>query len=318
VFNYTDHLGNTRLSYTKDATTGSLKILEENNYYPFGLKHNSYNVDNFQPGYKYQYNGKELQDELGLNSYDFGARNYDPALGRWMNIDPLAETSRRFSPYTYALNNPVFFIDPDGMEATESNIIKIKYNETDKNGKVKENSVTYKDNKAYNEDGTEYKGDNEYVTKVVSDLNDIKNSGDKKLADRLETLENSDETHTIENVSPSDKKGNNCTPNSELAASLGLSTGTTTRYNPDKQTDITGHKRKPIDALVHELLGHGFDYDQGNDSQAKTSNGIMVREVGAVNIENHMRAVNEEKKRTTYGGVTIPGSLLDNTHKKKK
>ncbi|MEY2702837.1 MAG: hypothetical protein RLY43_1475 [Bacteroidota bacterium] len=94
-----------------------MKILEENNYYPFGLKHNSYNVDNFQPEYKYKYNGKELQEELGLNMYDYGARNYDPALGRWMNIDPLAETSRRFSPYVYALNNPIYFIDPDGMQA---------------------------------------------------------------------------------------------------------------------------------------------------------------------------------------------------------
>ncbi len=126
VFNYTDHLGNNRLSYTKDATTGSLKILEENNYYPFGLKHNSYNVDNFQQDYKYKYNGKELQDEnIGgnqLNMYDYGARNYDPALGRWMNVDPLAETSRRFSPYTYALNNPVLFIDPDGMEAYKSQV----------------------------------------------------------------------------------------------------------------------------------------------------------------------------------------------------
>ncbi|BDB55419.1 hypothetical protein GENT5_17240 [Flavobacterium ammoniigenes] len=115
VFNYTDHLGNVRLSYTKDATTGSLKILEENNYYPFGLKHNSYNVDNFQPEFKYRYNSKEYQDELGLNQYDYGARNYDPALGRWMNMDPLAEMSRRWSPYNYAYNNPVYFIDPDGM-----------------------------------------------------------------------------------------------------------------------------------------------------------------------------------------------------------
>jgi RHS repeat-associated protein len=135
VFNYTDHLGNIRLSYGLDENN-VLKILEENNYYPFGLKHNNYNVDRRRyeetilgveirqcdvcpRGYQYKYNGKELQDELGLNLYDYGARNYDPALGRWMNIDPLAETSRRFSPYVYALNNPVYFIDPDGMEADD-------------------------------------------------------------------------------------------------------------------------------------------------------------------------------------------------------
>ncbi|MCA0349536.1 MAG: RHS repeat-associated core domain-containing protein [Bacteroidetes bacterium] len=151
VYQYTDHLGNIRLSYGYDKKDNVLKILEENHYYPFGLKHTNYNVEKRkyveikpeEEGYvagankmkitqvaptdgsarRYKYNGKEYQDELGLNMYDYGARNYDPAIGRWMNIDPLAEESRRFSPYTYALNNPVFFIDPDGMMATESDWI---------------------------------------------------------------------------------------------------------------------------------------------------------------------------------------------------
>ncbi|UPT69698.1 MAG: RHS repeat-associated core domain-containing protein [Flavobacterium sp. JAD_PAG50586_2] len=112
----------------------TLRILEENHYYPFGLKHTNYNAgakdlqkkEEFpelteigeltgSKAYKYKYNGKEWQDELGLNLYDYGARNYDPALGRWMNIDPLAEQYRRWSPYNYCVDNPVRFTDPDGM-----------------------------------------------------------------------------------------------------------------------------------------------------------------------------------------------------------
>jgi RHS repeat-associated protein len=115
IYQYKDHLGNVRLSY-KD-NNGTLEIIEENNYYPFGLKHKGYNtnITSSNIALKRKFGGKEYQDELSLDWYDITARNYDPALGRWMNIDPLAEMMRRHSPYNYAFNNPIFFIDPDGL-----------------------------------------------------------------------------------------------------------------------------------------------------------------------------------------------------------
>lgn len=71
--------------------------------------------DSFIKSYKYKYNGKEYQDELGLNLYDFGFRNYDPAIGRWMNIDPLADERDWMTPYNYVQNSPMVRIDPFGL-----------------------------------------------------------------------------------------------------------------------------------------------------------------------------------------------------------
>ena len=92
-----------------------ISIREEKNYYPFGLSHRGYNNQVTGTHYPYGFGGKEQQAELDLNWLDFSARNYDAALGRWMNIDPLAEDMRRHSPYNYAFNNPINFIDSDGM-----------------------------------------------------------------------------------------------------------------------------------------------------------------------------------------------------------
>jgi RHS repeat-associated protein len=64
----------------------------------------------------HKYNGKELNEELGLDWYDYGSRNYDASLGRWMNIDPLAEDYFKKTPYMYAGNNPVIFVDYDGRD----------------------------------------------------------------------------------------------------------------------------------------------------------------------------------------------------------
>jgi RHS repeat-associated protein len=87
--------------------------------YPFGLKHKGYNNTISSNGnsaaQKFGYNGKELSEELGIQWHDFGARNYDASLGRWMNLDPLAEKMRRHSPYNFGFDNPIYFIDPDGM-----------------------------------------------------------------------------------------------------------------------------------------------------------------------------------------------------------
>ena len=116
IYQYKDHLGNTRLTYAKNSA-GVLEVLDKNDYYPFGMNHLDANAGSYfgQSSYKNcKYKGKELQ-ETGM--YDYGARMFMPDIARWETVDPLAETSRRWNPYTYAFNNPIRFIDPDGREA---------------------------------------------------------------------------------------------------------------------------------------------------------------------------------------------------------
>lgn len=115
IYQYKDHLGNVRVSFARNSA-GALEITDNNDYYPFGMNHlKSGNAFFGQNSYKsHKYNGKELQ-ETGM--YDYGARMYMADIGRWGVVDPLAETTRRFSTYNYALNNPISFIDPDGRKA---------------------------------------------------------------------------------------------------------------------------------------------------------------------------------------------------------
>jgi RHS repeat-associated protein len=120
VYQYRDHLGNNRLAYTdSDPGTGvTLTKIEENNYDAFGLKHQGYNNVISSAGNSraqaLKYNGKELQNDFGLDWYDYGARFYDAALGRWLVMDPLAEKRNWLSPYNYCQGNPILRIDPNG------------------------------------------------------------------------------------------------------------------------------------------------------------------------------------------------------------
>ncbi len=134
VYNYTDHLGNIRMSYTKDPLTNKLRILEENHYYPFGLKHSVYNTGKmkfredeengdmarpvyvYNTDYQYKYQGQERQDELGLNWDSFKWRNYDYAIGRFMSVDPLASQYPYNSPYAIQENKMGLGYELEGLE----------------------------------------------------------------------------------------------------------------------------------------------------------------------------------------------------------
>ncbi len=135
-----DHLGNTRVTYTQKG-----EVLQDNNYYSFGMstgEATNYIVDACL-GNKYLYNGKELDDDLGVGWYDYGWRQYDPALGRFMTQDRFAEKYYNLSPYQYAANNPVLMIDVNGDS------LWINY---------RGNDILYQNGSLYNQDGTAYTG----------------------------------------------------------------------------------------------------------------------------------------------------------------
>ncbi len=138
VYQFKDHLGNIRLSYSDRDNDGKIdvlrndadvdgdndyahEILEENNYYPFGMKHKGYNnlIISTNKALDYKFNGVELNEDLGLDLYEMPLRQYDPAIGRFTSIDPV--THHSMSPYVAFDNNPVFWADPSGADGEHYN-----------------------------------------------------------------------------------------------------------------------------------------------------------------------------------------------------
>jgi RHS repeat-associated protein len=111
-----DHLGNTRISFNVPGSTAV--IVQQSDYYPYGMTHRPQAVTTSDN--RYLFNGKELQNNLlggvNLDWYDYGARFYDPQIGRWHVADPVTSEYPSISPYVYCVNDPINLIDPDGKD----------------------------------------------------------------------------------------------------------------------------------------------------------------------------------------------------------
>ncbi len=118
-YNLKDHLGNTRVTFTGHAN-GRPEVNQLTSYDPYGLVTSQ---TSFYPTgaskNKLLYNGKEIQDDVlagtKIDWFDYGKRFYDPEIGRWHTMDPLAESYSSLSPYHFSGNNPIRFIDLNGM-----------------------------------------------------------------------------------------------------------------------------------------------------------------------------------------------------------
>ena len=118
-FTIRDHLGSPRVFFADVDGNGSIdtennEVSSTETYYPYGAKFDGYgSIDNSSPRQPYKYNGKE---EILLGQLDYGFRTYDPFIGQWSSVDPLAEDPNQIdkSPFAYTWNNPVKLTDPDG------------------------------------------------------------------------------------------------------------------------------------------------------------------------------------------------------------
>ena len=269
-----DHQGNNRVVINQSGT-----VEETNHYYPFGGVFGT--TGNTQP---YKYNGKELDTKQGLNWYDYGARHYDAALGRFTTNDRFAEKYYSMSPYQYGANNPVNNIDVNG------DTIVVNPNP---NGLI-DNVKMF------------FGFDTKYQKDVKADLQQLKKD-DKEIGEMIIELEKSKNVHSITRT----KRGeSNSSGFDREKAKKDIPQGSIINYDPDVKTDINGNHRTPRIGLIHELQ-HSSDVDKGIMSYENIGNGIPMREIRAINTENKIRKRTGDAKRTEYRGRKIPQKLLE-------
>ena len=269
-----DHQGNNRVVINQSGT-----VEETNHYYPFGGIFAA--TGNTQP---YKYNGKELDTKKGLNWYDYGARHYDAALGRFHTNDSFSEKYYSMSPYQYGANNPVNNIDINGDSIVTTLTTEI-------GGKMKNVTYTYRQNPEgsygfYDASGNTYSGDNQYMENLTNALSSLRKG---KVGNSLvDELMNSSNTVNIAN-----RERNGADPN-----------GTYVTWNPlnvDGGIDETGSRTRPaFIALGHEMA-HIQDVWRGTYDNTMWVKGVRNAEKYATHVENQLRSEHGLSLRTHYG-----------------
>jgi len=246
-YHVSDHLGNVRAVFTDvngDGAVTAAEIQQFSDYYAFGREITySQNIVP-SPDNKYKYSGKEYQQDLA--EYDYGARYYDPIIGRWNVIDRLSEKYSSFSTFQFAGNNPIKFVDINGDELdaiadaeAPTSIAGVAAN-AQNNNKV---LVRFEGSTAINtETGVAYKGSDKFIADVSKALADL-STGEKgkELVDYAEGREES-----IEIQRTTEKRGNGTDPS-----------GSAIKWNPDSKAGGPDTKNKESRlgyvGLAHEL-----------------------------------------------------------------
>lgn len=294
----TDHLGNNRA--VAEATTGTL--LQKTHYYPFGMAFAETTGEQEQP---FKYNGKELDREMQLNTYDYAARYMDPAIGRFTSIDPHAENYYSTSPYAYVMNNPLKYIDPDGRKVVMTVALK--------GGKTV--SLTLTQQGFANSAGNVVALGNGRAGQVADGYMKMLNSGDNNYIHQVTTLINSEHTHEINlttksnsGVTPGIRGESTKEAKSKVMKGEGISTTTNFDFSGDSYAD--GTEKSNYTTTAHEVQ-HQYDFDQGKMADAYDKNGQVKgdakspAEKRAVYNEDKAREQEGFNKRRTYGGQSV-------------
>ena len=191
---------------------------------------------------RYQYNGKELTSDLGLNWNDYGARWYDPAIARWNAVDPLAEEYPSLSPFVYTNNNPIKYIDPNGMYFTKRSqrYLNQLYKEMNRNIKSFNRRIA----------NAEDKGKTDKVDKLTAQRDQLLNSY-QDIHQEIGELARSDQGYDI---FVSSKYSDSSTDRG--GASFNFATGV---------FEIVLPKSNDIGFIAHELK-HAYQFEKGQYS----------------------------------------------------